>query len=396
MRSGTSNQSLSPVRVWRDRLFGTAAAKGIPLWTIVVTLSLVVAVYLVGKLLYRLRDVVMLILVAGFLALILNPQVVALQRWKIRRRGIAVAIVTLWAVLVFAGLAATLGYFFAGGISHFAHSLPGNVAKAESGKGWLGEILRRYHLESWVRTNAPKLATLAGGIGKPLVALGKGTASVLVAVSTTFALMVMLLVEAPKLRRGILAMMSPARAARYTRLGGEIRRSVSGYMMGDILTSIIAGVVVFITLTVLSVPFAILWALWVALVDFLPSIGGALAGIPTVLFALTHSLTAGIVTAVVFIIYTQVENHVLNPMVMSRTVRVNPLLVLVAVLVGAEIGNWIGGLFGGFTAVLLAIPAAGAIQIIARELWHASTPERPEQPVDATSVPLPGATPDAT
>ena len=105
-------------------------------------------------------------------------------------------------------------------------------------------------------------------------------------------------------------------------------------MLGNFLTSVIAGVVVFVTLLVMGVPFPFLWALWVALVDFLPMIGGALAGIPTVLFAAAHSLTAGIVTLVVFLIYTQIENHVLNPVVMSRTVRVNPLLVLVSILVG--------------------------------------------------------------
>ena len=102
--------------------------------------------------------------------------------------------------------------------------------------------------------------------------------------------------------------------------------------------------VVYVTLLVTGVPFPFLWALWVALVDFLPMIGGALAGIPTVLFAAAHSLTAGIVTLVVFLVYTQVENHILNPVVMSRTVRVNPLLVLLSILVGASIGSWIGGI----------------------------------------------------
>ena len=98
------------------------------------------------------------------------------------------------------------------------------------------------------------------------------------------------------------------------------------------------------------VPFPFLWALWVALVDFLPLIGGALAGIPVVLFAAAHSLTAGIVTLVVFLIYTQIENHALNPVVMSRTVKVNPLLVLISILVRASIGGWVGGIFGAFVA----------------------------------------------
>ena len=75
-----------------------------------------------------------------------------------------------------------------------------------------------------------------------------------------------------------------------------------------------------------------------------------------------------------FLVYTQVENHVLNPIVMSRTVRVNPLLVLLSILVGASIGSWIGGIFGAFVAALLAIPAAGAIQVVIRELWQATAP----------------------
>ena len=90
------------------------------------------------------------------------------------------------------------------------------------------------------------------------------------------------------------------------------------------------------------------------------------------LFALGHSFTAGIVTLVVFLVYTQIENHVLNPIVMSRTVRVNPLLVLVSILVGASLGSLIGGIFGAFVAAFLAIPSAGAIQVMIREVWQAT------------------------
>jgi len=145
---------------------------------------------------------------------------------------------------------------------------------------------------------------------------------------------------------------------------------------------------VFVTLLLLGVPFPFLWALWVALVDFLPMIGGALAGIPTVLFAAGHSLTAGVITLIVFLVYTQIENHALNPVVMSRTVRVNPLLVLVSILVGASVGSWIGGIFGAFVAALLAIPVAGAIQVMVREVWQATA-------TPATAAPTTADTGDA-
>ena len=229
-------------------------------------------------------------------------------------------------------------------------------------------------MQTWVNKNAPKLVSFGEGLAKPALSLGKGALSLLLELFTIFILVLLLLLEGPKMRTGLLGSMDPERAERYRRVAHEVNRSVTGYMLGNVLTSVIAGAVVFVTLLVTGVPFPFLWALWVALVDFLPMIGGALAGIPTVLFAAAHSLSAGIVTLVVFLIYTQIENHVLNPIVMSRTVRVNPLLVLLSILVGGEIGSWIGGIFGAFVGALLAIPAAGALQVVFREVWQSTDP----------------------
>ena len=368
-----SNNAPAP-QTRRERLWAAARARGIPLPAILTTVGVVVAVYLLGKVVYRLKDVILLILVAAFIALILNPLVVALQRWKIRRRGWAVAVVTLWGLIVFVGLAIAFGYPLANGISHLAQKLPSYVTAAEHGRGWLGHLALKYHVKPWVNKNAPKLVTFGENLAKPALTLGKGALSLLLELFTIFILVLLLLLEGPKMRAGLLANMAPERAARYSRTAHEVNRSVTGYMLGNVLTSLIAGVVVFVTLLVMGVPFPFLWALWVALVDFLPMIGGALAGIPTVLFAAAHSLTAGIVTLVVFLIYTQLENHVLNPVVMSRTVRVNPLLVLLSILIGGEIGSWIGGVFGAFVGALLAIPAAGAIQVVVREFWQDTDP----------------------
>ncbi len=361
-----------------------ADGRNIPLGTILVSVLTLAAVYLVGKLVYRLREVLLLALVGAFVAVVLNPLVVALQRWKIRRRGAAVAVVVLWSLLVFAGLAIAFGYPLVNALTHHPNALPSYVSKAEHGQGWIGHVLRKYHVQSWVDKNSAKLVSLAQGLSKPALTFGEGAVSVVLTLVATYAFVTLLLLEAPKMKRVVLEMMSPERAARVSSIGAEVSRSAAGFVLGNVVTSLIAGLVVFVTLTVLSVPFALLWGLWVALVDFLPSIGGALAGIPTVLFALGHSLTAGIITAVVFVVYTQVENHVLNPVVMSRTVRLNPLTVFVAVIVGAEIGAWVGGLFGGFVGVLLAIPAAATVHVLIRELWRSTgpTPAPPPLSVD--------------
>ena len=372
-----SADATTAARTRRARLEMAAAARGIPLAAIITAVVVVALAYLAGKLLYRLRDVILLMVVGGFIALILNPLVVYLQRWRIRRRGWAVAVVTIWAALVFAGLAVAFGYPLAHGLTHLSQRLPAYVQDAEHGRGWIGHLVRRFHLAAWATHNAPKLRSFGTSLAKPALTFGKGAVSLLVTLGTIAVLVLLLLLEGPKMRRAVLGLMSPERAARYARIAHEVNKSVTGYMAGNILTSVIAGVVVFVTLTALRIPFPLLWALWVALVDFLPMVGGALAGIPTVLLALGHSLTAGIITAAVFIGYQQVENHVLNPVIMSRTVNVNPLLVLVSVLVGTSIGSWLGGFFGSFVAALLSIPAAGALQVLVRELWQATAPGGP-------------------
>jgi predicted PurR-regulated permease PerM len=362
------------------RLLKTADRRRVPLLTIVTTVAVVAVTYLAGKLIYRLRDIVLLILVAGFVAVLLNPIVGVLERRLVRRRGVAVGIVTFLALLVFIGLAAAFGYPLVNGINHLSSRLPSYVASAQNGTGWIGHLARKYHILNWVQRNTPKLVAYAQSLSKPALSIGTAAFTLIIQLVTIFVLVLMLLIEGPKMRRWILGQLRPARAAAVTRISGEVNSAVLGYMLGNFLTSLIAGIVVFVTLLVLGVPFPLLWGLWVALVDFLPLVGGALAGIPTVLFvAFAKGIPAGIVTLVVFLVYTQIENHILNPVIMSKTVKISPLLVLLAVLVGASLGSLVGGIFGGFVAALLAIPLAGALQVLVREAWQATDPARARQ-----------------
>lgn len=367
----------------RSILFERADANKVPLRTILATVGVVVAVFIAGKLLYRLRDILLLMLVGAFIALLLNPLVVILQFWKLPRRGAAVFVVTMVGLAIFLALAFVFGYPLVNAITHLVNALPRYISKAEHGQGWIGHALRRYHVKSWIDKNSSKILSYAKGFSKPALALGKGAATLLIELITVFAFVVLLLLEGPKIRKALLAVTSPRTSTWITRVSNEVGKSALGYMLGNLVTSVIAGLVVFSTLTLLSVPFAFLWALWVALVDFLPQIGGALAGIPTVLFALVHSVSAGIVTALVFLAYTQLENHALNPVIMSRTVKINPLTVFVSVIVAAVLGSWVDGIFGGFVAVLLAIPAAATMHVVFREVWSATH----TTPLQSTEVP---------
>jgi predicted PurR-regulated permease PerM len=122
-------------------------------------------------------------------------------------------------------------------------------------------------------------------------------------------------------------------------------------------------------------------SIWVGFVDFLPLVGGLLAGVPAVGVAFLHSLTAGIVTTVVFLVYQQIENHVLYPIIISRTVRLNPLLVLLAVLFGAELGNILASTFGAICGAIFSVPGAGVLQLTALDLLEERLRRRGERAV---------------
>ena len=145
----------------RARIVLRAKLNDVPLLTIITAVLVVVVVYMTGKLLYRLRDILLLMVLGGFIALLLNPMVDGLERWKIKRRGYAVAIVALGTLVVFSALAFAFGDPLVNSLTHLSHTLPSYVNRAQHGKGWLGKLLRRYHVENWIHKNSSKLVSLA-------------------------------------------------------------------------------------------------------------------------------------------------------------------------------------------------------------------------------------------
>ncbi|MCU1494185.1 MAG: hypothetical protein JWO62_1949 [Acidimicrobiaceae bacterium] len=316
-------------------------------------------------LVWRLRLLVLLLLVALFLAVLLNPAVRALVRRGLSR-GSATGVVYLGGVASGAAVLYLLVHPVYGSATRFAKELPSLVRQAEHGKGQVGRLATRLHLLSFVQRHAPKLESIISKLGKPALSVGKSVVSGLVGAVTIAVVSFFVLLEAPKIFAGILRWLPAERARLARRIADDMARQVTGFMLGNLATSVIAGIAVYITLQVTGVPFAGVLAIWVGLVDFLPLVGGLLAGVPAVGVAFLHSVEAGVVTIVVFLVYQQLENHVLYPVVISRTVRLNPLWVLLSVLLGAEIGGVVGSTFGGLCGALMAVPAAGAVQVAGR------------------------------
>jgi predicted PurR-regulated permease PerM len=316
-----------------------------------------------------LRKIVLYIVVAFFITLLLTP---ASRFLKARglSHGAATAFVFVLGALILIGLV----YLFASPLvtaaTNFGHQIPTLIREAKHGHGWLGRLVYRFHLQKYLSESSSKLTSQITKVLKPATAFSVGAAAVstLVAIVTIAILTLFTMLEAPRMWAALLGSFQKSTSDRLRRVVDETIRSITGYMLGNFLTSIIAGVVSGVTLAILGVPFALLLGVFVALVDLLPLVGGLLAGVPVVIIAAIHSVPAGIIMLIVFLAYQQVENHVLNPVIMSRTVRLNPFWVLIAVLVGATLGGRVAGGLGSFVGALVGIPFGGAIQVIIREL----------------------------
>ena len=153
---------------------------------------------------------------------------------------------------------------------------------------------------------------------------------------------------------------------------------VSGYVVGQLITSALFGVFAVIVCLALSVPQAILLAVLAFIFDAVPIVGAILATAPAVLLALTVSPTAAVILLVLYVVYQQFENHFIVPRVYQQTLQISAFGVLIAVVIGAKLLGIIGA--------LIALPVAAAIPVIER-IWREEQPPAP----DPTEIGLPPA-----
>jgi predicted PurR-regulated permease PerM len=167
-----------------------------------------------------------------------------------------------------------------------------------------------------------------------------------------------MLLEGPMWLERFYALFSTKTEKRLRSIFGDIGTVVGGYVTGNLLISVVAGLSSGLVLWTMDVPFALALGLLVALLDLVPLVGATLAAIicTTVAFLATDSIWSGVVVLIFFVVYQQVENHLLQPLVYGRTVQLSPLIVLIAVLIGASLAGVLGALG--------AIPVAGALQVL--------------------------------
>ena len=325
--------------------------------TIVRVVLLLVALAAVLELVWLSRRIVTWLLIATILAIALNPAVVQLERRARMPRGIAISVVY---VLGMAGLVGVLLAFIPRLIDagqDLADKAPGYADRLR-GTALFQDLDKRYDVLTRLEQFATDIPKKLGGAGAAVSVLQRLFSGVLGAL-TVLVLTAFLLVYGSRMVAYVVAMSPADRRGRLESAAGRIYRSIGGYVAGNVAISVIAGVFAYVALKIAGVPAAFLLAFVVAVMDLIPLIGATIGAVACVAVAAFGGWVPAVGLAIYFLIYQQVENHLIQPKVMQKTTNLNPLATLIAVLVGAELL----GVFGA----LVAIPIAGVLQIAFQE-----------------------------
>ena len=323
---------------------GLAGAAGV-----VVTIALVEVVI-------KARSVLVLIGLALFIAAGLDPVVTWLTRHRVPRWA-AVTVVLLGVLGIIAGFLAaaipplaTQTSKLIAELPHYAHTLQDHTSQ-------LGRLNLTYHIEQRLsHLLATRGSSLVGGV------LGAG-ALVLGALASTLAVIVLVvyfLAGMPRIKLFAYRLAPHSRRARVILIGDEIFTKVGGFVLGNVVTSVIAGLGTYLWMLAFGIPYPILLGLFVAIMDLIPVIGSTIGGAVVTLVALTVSLPVAIATLAFYIAYRLAEDYLLVPRIMGSTVKVPAVVSLVAVLVG--------GTLLGIVGALVAIPVAAALRLLLHEV----------------------------
>jgi len=343
-RAGGLGKPGKPLNARSPFMIGMTGALGVA-----VTIGLV-------ELFLKATSVLILIGLAFFIAAGLDPVVVWLNRHGIRR----------WAavVIVILALFAFVGGFVAAAIppvsaqtSTLISELPKYVHQLQDHSSTLGRLNDKYHIEQRVSSLlSTKGSALVGGvIGAGQIVISTLSSMLLVAVMTVY-----FLIGMPQTKLFLYHLVPHSRRTRVVLLGDEIFTKVGGYVLGNVITSFIAGAGTFLWMLAWGIPYPALLGLLVFLLDLIPIIGSMVGGVIVTLVALTVSLPVAIATLVFYAGYKLAEDYLLVPRIIGHTVKVAPLGGMVAIV--------LGGVVMGIVGALIALPVAAVIQLLLQEI----------------------------
>ncbi|MGI8425753.1 MAG: AI-2E family transporter [Actinomycetota bacterium] len=323
----------------------------------VVRITLVVAATALGLFaLYRIRHVLLLVGIAAFLALALEPGVTFLQK-RLKSRSLAVGLM-ITMILLFVGL------FFASVAPPIVRQTQSLVRQFPELKRTtlddpttpLGRIEKQFNVTERLEKGSKTLTRSVSSLPRVFGTIVGYIADFLVVLVLT----IYFLLHSPAIKKEGVKLMPKASRKRTAQVSEIVFAKVGGWMEGNALISVIAGIVSFIGLIVIGVPYPAALAMWVAIADLIPMVGAMLGAVVCVTVAFFGGIVPGVATAIFFLVYQQIENYLIGPRVMKRAVDVSPASVIISALVGGTLLGPVG--------VLLAVPAAASLKVIANEV----------------------------
>jgi len=316
-----------------------------------------------GFALYTVRNELVLLLVAAFIAIGLDPAV----RWLVRRglsRPVAVAVIAVIALGLFAGFVAAAFPPLAREASELARNGPRYARELQDQHNTLGRLNAKYHVSERIQQALQNGLTVktAGG----LLSAGTAVLSFTFQLLVTLVLVVYFLADLPRIKQVLYRLVALRHRPRFGLLADEVIVRVGGYVLGNVATSIVAIVAIvtsYILLLILGAPYALVLSVLTGILDLIPLVGSSIAGVVVALVALaTVSPTSSLVTVVFHVFYRLFEDYLLNPRVLRRTVDVSPLVTVFAVV--------LGGALLGIVGAVVAVPAAAAVQLVLVEVVY--------------------------
>lgn len=330
---------------WKSPFFvGVAATAGVA-----VTYGLIKLFLLAG-------DTFILIGLALFLAVGMEPAVSWLvkHRWP---RWLGVVAVLVLILGVFGGFLAAAIPAIVTQIEQLTAAVPRYLQELKDHNSFLGQLNDKYHVQTRITS---LLSSSSSSLASGVLTAGEVVFSALANTLVVLVLTIYFLADLPRIRRLAYRIVPHSRRPRAILMGDNILAKVGGYVLGNLIVSLIAGGLTYGWLLVVGVPYALLLSILVAILDLVPVVGSTVAGLIVALVALTVSLPITIATVAFFVVYRFAEDYFLVPRIIGRAVEVPALVTVVAVLIGAALLGIIGA--------LVAIPIAAAILLLAREM----------------------------
>lgn len=317
---------------------------------------------MLSRMVTQIASVLVLLLIAAFLAVGLDPLVRALVK-RGMRRGVAVLIVALTAVLMLGTFVAAVVPPVVQQTQEFVVNVPDIINDLETDDSRFAQTLRDNNVIERLReVGEPEkmsefgLKAVGGAFG-----FGRVVLSFVFTVLTVTILTLYFLANLPGIKRTAYRMMPASRRPRAQLLTEDILARIGGYVLGNIITSIFATVFAFITFVIVGVDYPVPLAILVGILGLVPLVGGTVGSLAAVLVASFESLTSALIVLGVMTLYQQFENYFLVPRVMKRAVDVPAAATIISALIGAALLGMVGA--------LIAVPAAAAVQLIAREVF---------------------------